>query len=39
MISAPIRLHETAVDTTRPLGRLDQNEMCVLSERFVSYWS
>jgi hypothetical protein len=38
MISAPIRLHETAVDTTQPLGRLDQNELRVLSERFVSYW-
>lgn len=38
MISAPIRLHETAVDTTQPLGRLDENEMRVLSERFVSYW-
>jgi hypothetical protein len=38
MISAPIRLHETAVDTRRPLGRLDQNEMRVLSERFVFYW-
>jgi hypothetical protein len=38
MVSAPIRLHETAVDTTQPLGRLDQNEMRVLSERFVSYW-
>lgn len=38
MISAPIRLHETAVDTSQPLGRLDQNEMRVLSERFVSYW-
>jgi hypothetical protein len=38
MISAPIRLHESAVDTTSPLGRLDQNEMRVLSERFVSYW-
>lgn len=38
MISAPIRLHETAVDTTQPVGRLDQNEMRVLSERFVSYW-
>jgi hypothetical protein len=38
MISAPIRLHETAVDATQPLGRLDQNEMRVLSERFVSYW-
>jgi hypothetical protein len=38
MISAPIRLHETAVDTSHPLGRLDQNELRVLSERFVSYW-
>lgn len=38
MISAPIRLNETAVDATQPLGRLDQNEMRVLSERFVSYW-
>jgi hypothetical protein len=38
MISAPIRLHETAVDTSQPLGRLDENELRVLSERFVSYW-
>ncbi|MDQ3724678.1 MAG: hypothetical protein M3335_02105 [Actinomycetota bacterium] len=38
MISAPIRLHETAVDLGEPLGRLDQNEMRVLVERFVSYW-
>lgn len=38
MISAPIRLHESAVDTGNPLGRLDQNEMRVLVERFVSYW-
>jgi hypothetical protein len=38
MISAPIRLHDTAADTTQPLGRLDQNELRVLSERFVSYW-
>lgn len=38
MISAPIRLHESAVDITQPLGRLDPNEMRVLSERFVSYW-
>jgi hypothetical protein len=38
MISAPIRLHETAVDTAQPLGRLDENELRVLSERFVSYW-
>ncbi|HMI80361.1 MAG TPA: hypothetical protein VK480_01110 [Solirubrobacterales bacterium] len=38
MISAPIRLHETAVDLGSTLGRLDQNEMRVLAERFVSYW-
>lgn len=38
MISAPIRLHESAVDFGSALGRLDQNEMRVLAERFVSYW-
>jgi hypothetical protein len=38
MISAPIRLHQTAVDSGKALGRLDQNEMRVLSERFVAYW-
>src|SRR6185295_14520233 len=38
MISAPIRLHETAVDFGSPLGRLDQNELRVLAERFVTYW-
>jgi hypothetical protein len=38
MISAPIRLHETAVDFERPLGRLDQNERRVLAERFATYW-
>jgi hypothetical protein len=38
IVSAPIRLHQTAVDFTKPLGRLDQNEMRVLSERFVTYW-
>jgi hypothetical protein len=38
MISAPIRVHETAVDLGSPLGRLDQNEMRVLAERFVTYW-
>jgi hypothetical protein len=38
IISAPIRLHETAVDFGDVLGRLDQNEMRVLSERFVTYW-
>ena len=38
MITAPIRLHETALDTRKSLGRLDRNEMRVLVERFVSYW-
>jgi hypothetical protein len=38
IISAPIRVHEIAVDSGRPLGRLDQNEMRVLTERFVTYW-
>jgi hypothetical protein len=38
MISAPIRIHQSAVDFSHPLGRLDQNEMRVLSERFVTYW-
>jgi hypothetical protein len=38
IVSAPIRVHETAVDSGRPLGRLDQNEMRVLAERFVTYW-
>lgn len=38
MISAPIRLHESAVHLSQSLGRLDQNEMRVLTERFVTYW-
>lgn len=38
MISAPIRVHGTAVDLSSPLGRLDQNELRVLAERFVAYW-
>lgn len=38
MISAPIRVHQSAVDFGSPCGRLDQNEMRVLSERFVTYW-
>jgi len=38
MVTAPIRLHETALDTRKSLGRLDHNEMRVLVERFVSYW-
>jgi hypothetical protein len=38
MISAPIRVHQSAVDIGSPLGRLDQNEMRVLAERFVTYW-
>jgi hypothetical protein len=38
MVTAPIRLHETALDARKSLGRLDRNEMRVLVERFVSYW-
>jgi hypothetical protein len=38
MVTAPIRLHETALDARKSLGRLDRNEMRVLAERFVSYW-
>jgi hypothetical protein len=38
LISAPIRIHESAVDPDSRLGRLDQNEMRVLAERFVNYW-
>jgi hypothetical protein len=38
LISAPIRVHQTAVDLGSPLGRLDQNERRVLAERFVGYW-
>jgi hypothetical protein len=38
LISAPIRIHESAVDLDSRLGRLDQNEMRVLAERFVNYW-
>jgi len=35
---APIRLHETALDTRKVLGRLDRKEMRALVERFVPYW-
>jgi hypothetical protein len=38
MVTAPIRLHETALDTRKSLGRLDRDEMRALVERFVSYW-
>lgn len=38
MVTAPIRLHETALDTRKPLGRLNRQEMRTLVERFVSYW-
>lgn len=38
VISAPIRLHESALDTRQLLGQLDKNEMRVLAERFVDYW-
>ena len=30
MVTAPIRLHETALDTRKALGRLDRNEMRTL---------
>jgi len=38
MVTAPIRLHETALDLRKCLGRLDRNEMRALVERFVSCW-
>jgi len=38
MVTAPIRLHETALDTRKNLGRLDRKETRALVERFVSYW-
>jgi hypothetical protein len=38
MVTAPIRLHETALDTRKSLGQLDRKEMRTLVERFVSYW-
>jgi len=38
MISAPVRVHQSAIDLDASLGGLDQNEMRVLAERFVTYW-
>lgn len=38
MVTAPIRVNETALDRRRVLGRLDANELRVLVERFVTYW-
>jgi hypothetical protein len=38
MVTAPIRLHETALDARKALGRLDREEMRALVERFVSCW-
>jgi hypothetical protein len=38
MVTGPIRLHETAVDARKALGRLERKEMRALVERFVSYW-
>lgn len=38
MVTAPIRLHETALDTRKALGRLDRKEMRALVERFIVYW-
>jgi hypothetical protein len=37
MVTAPVRLHETALDTRKPLGRLDHKEVRAVVERFVSY--
>lgn len=38
MVTAPIRVHETALDTREVLGRLDRNDLRALTERFVEYW-
>ena len=38
MVTAPIRVHETALDTRETLGRLDREELRSLTERFVDYW-
>lgn len=38
MVTAPIRLHETTLDTRKPLGQLDRNEVRAVVERFASYW-
>ena len=38
MVTAPVRVHETALDTRKALGRLDRDELRDLSERFVDYW-
>lgn len=38
MVTAPIRVHQTALDTRETLGRLDRDELRALTERFVDYW-
>lgn len=38
VVSAPIRLHNTALDTRNSLGGLNENELRVLHERFATYW-
>ena len=38
VVSAPVRLHNTALDTRRRVGALDENELRVLHERFATYW-
>jgi hypothetical protein len=38
MVTAPVRVNESAIDGRQVLGRLDPNEMRVLVERFVTYW-
>jgi hypothetical protein len=37
MVTAPIRLQETALDTRKALGRLDREQMRALVEGFVTY--
>ena len=38
MVTAPVRVHQTALDTRKVLGQLDKNELRVLVERFVAHW-
>ena len=38
MVTAPVRVHRTALDTREVLGQLDKNELRVLVERFVAHW-
>jgi hypothetical protein len=38
MVTAPVRINETAIDERQLLGTLDAKELRGLIERFVSYW-